>query len=262
MPQRLSNVYSRFRLEKENLSNTPGHGGNFVTTRWTLVVAAGREGSPESLEALSALCHAYWYPIYAYVRRAGNDPHDAQDLTQEFFARFLERNDFSRARRERGRFRSFLHASLKHFLVNEWKRAHRVKRGGGRRILSLDEAAAEGRYACEPKEERSPDKIFERRWAMTLLDQAVLRLREEYVENGAEPIFEALKSLLTDVGSAASHAETARKLNMSEAAVKMAASRLRRRYRDILRVEIAQTVASPEEVDDEIKHLFSVLAAA
>jgi RNA polymerase sigma-70 factor (ECF subfamily) len=223
-----------------------------------MVLAAGASGS-QAAEAMQQLCEAYWYPLYAYVRRRGSNAHDAQDLTQEFFALLLQRNDLARMKRENGRFRSFLLASLQHFLVNEWKKANRLKRGGGKTILSIDQTVGEHRYAAEPAHDLSPDKLFERRWAMTLLDRAINHLREEHAASNKLEIFEQLKVFLTGIENGPSYAELSVKLGMSENALKMAISRLRRRYREILRTEIAHTVASADDIEDEIRHLFTAL---
>ncbi len=170
----------------------------FATTHWTVIVDAGRDGSPQVQAALETLCRTYWYPLYAFVRRQGYSPHDAQDLTQAFFARFLEMNFLADVQRERGKFRSFLLASLKHFLANEWDHAHAQKRGGGKGVISSDEKTTEGRYRLEPRDEMTAEKIYERRWALTLLDRVLARLRDEYGACGKTPQFEALKVFLSD----------------------------------------------------------------
>lgn len=239
-------------------STSPGH-DHFVTTHWSVVLTARDMDSSRAEAALERLCKAYWYPLYAFVRRRGYSPHDAQDLTQEYFARLLSRDFLARVGREKGKFRAFLLASMKHFLANEWDRAQAAKRGGGIKVLSLDDSAAESRYALEPPDTASADKLFERRWATTLLDQVIGRLREEHVREGKQEAFEALKGALTGSGKAAPYAEAARRLGLTEGAVKVAVHRLRARYRELLRAEIAQTVASPDQVEDEIRHLFNVL---
>ncbi len=232
----------------------------FATTHWSVVLTAQQGSEAQAQAALSHLCRAYWYPLYAFVRRQGHAPHDAQDLTQAFFARLLEKNSLAVAARERGRFRSFLLASLKHFLANEWTRARAAKRGGGREILSLDDHDAESRYALEPVENLTAEKIFERRWATALLDRVVARLRDEHVRAEKVELYEALKGCLTLESRAAAYAELGARLNMTEGAVKVAAHRLRQRYREVLREEIAQTVSGPEEVEEELRHLFAALA--
>ncbi|HUI05598.1 MAG TPA: RNA polymerase sigma factor [Verrucomicrobiae bacterium] len=222
----------------------------FAATRWTIVLAAGHGTSPQAGRALEELCRTYWYPLYAYVRRRGYESHEAEDLTQEFFARLLAKKYLADVDREKGRFRSFLLASLKHFLANEWDRAHAQKRGGGQTLVSLD---AETRYQREPVDEASADKLLDRAWAVALLDQVLARLEME-----SEPKqFAALKAFLTVGQDAIPYAEVAGKLGTTEGAVKVAVHRLRKRYRALLREEIAHTVASPAEIDDEIRHLFA-----
>ena len=239
---------------------TPLGGAQFLTTRWSVVLAAGHQSLPEADEAMATLCQTYWYPLYAYVRRQGHSPHDAQDLTQEFFARFLEKGFIDEVRRERGRFRSFLLAALKHFLANEWDRARALKRGGGRELISLDEQEAECRYALEPKDELSPDRIYERRWAMLLLERVLDRLKRESGEAGKARQFDLLKESLSGGKESLPYADIARQLKTTEDAVKVAVHRLRRRYRELLRAEIAETVATADEVEDEVRYLFSVLS--
>jgi RNA polymerase sigma-70 factor (ECF subfamily) len=231
----------------------------FRTTHWSVVLAAGDVGSPEAGEALEKLCRSYWYPLYAYVRRKGYDAHDAQDLTQEFFARLLARNYLSVADRSRGKFRSFLLGSLEHFLAREWTKAHAQKRGGGQAVLSLDETDAENRYLLEPAHELTAEKIFDRRWATTLLDQAMSRLREECVASHKGDFFGRVESLLSGEKGEASYADIASALKMSEGAIKVAVHRLRQRYGELVRAEIAQTVTNPDEADEELQYLFAVL---
>lgn len=230
----------------------------FATTHWSVVLAAG-EHSGRAAQALETLCRIYWYPTYAFVRRQGNSPHEAQDLTQGFFARMLERNDFAAIRREKGRFRSYLLTCLKHFLSNERQRARAEKRGSGKVPFALDELMAEERYQFEPADTLSADKIFERRWALTLLDQVLARIGKEYAAMGNERLFEKLKELLSDDPTRPSQAALAETLGMSENALKQSFHRLRVRYRQCLREEIAQTVATPGDIEDELKYLVSVL---
>lgn len=238
-----------------------GAAGQFVTTRWTQVVAAGRPADSTHVRAaLEQLCRAYWYPLYAFVRRQGHSPHDAQDLTQEFFARLLERNTLGAADRERGRFRSFLLATLKNFLRDEWDKLRAQKRGGGIGVLSLDAGEAESRYALEPVDSLTADRIFERRWAMLLLDRAVERLRAEHEAAGKLAQFEALKASLAGSREAQPYAELAARLGLSEGAVKVAVHRLRQRYREVIRAEIAETVAGEAEVEAELKHVVAALS--
>jgi RNA polymerase sigma-70 factor (ECF subfamily) len=231
----------------------------FCTTHWSLVLAGGDTQSPQAKEALEKLCRTYWYPLYAYVRRKGHQPHDAHDLTQEFFARLLTRNYLRVADRNRGKFRSFLLGSLEHFLAREWTKARAQKRGGGQTVLSLDGADAENRYLLEPSHELTPDRIFDRRWATTLLDQAMARLRQECVASDKGDLFGMIESSLSGQKGEASYAEIAAVLKTSEGAIKVAVHRLRRRYGELVRDEIAQTVATPENADEELNHLFTVL---
>jgi len=229
----------------------------FVTTHWSVVLSAQNEDSPQSAEALATLCSAYWFPLYAFVRRQGRSPHDAQDLTQEFFARLLEKDYLKSAAREKGRFRTFLLVALKRFLANEWDRQHAQKRGGFTPVVSIDQEQAESRFESEPAHILQPDVLFDRQWAVTLLERTMKRLHEEYITSGRTKLFEFLRSALARDESALPYAQIASQLNLSEAAVKMAVQRLRARYREILRAEIAETVSSPDEVEEEIRHLFS-----
>ncbi len=231
----------------------------FATTRWSLVAAAQDPAAPRAREALADLCRLYWYPVYAYARRRGHGHHAAQDLTQAFFARLLEKNDLAAADRTRGRFRSYLLTACQHFLANEHDRQTAQKRGGGRTHLPLDFEAADGRYSREPADEQTPERVFDRQWALGLLDRALGELRAEYAGSGRAKLFDALKGCLAG-GAEVAYAELARELVMTEGAVKVAVHRLRQRYRDRLRGLIADTVATPEEVDDEIRDLFSALA--
>lgn len=232
----------------------------FVTTHWSVVLAAGRNDTTRARDALARLCQTYWHPLYAYVRRLGNSPPDAQDLTQEFFARLLAKNYLAEADESRGRFRSFLLAALKHFLANEWHKARAQKRGGGQIPISIDFGTAETSFHHEPADTLTPEKIYERRWALTLLEQVLQRLRQEYARTGREQLFEQLKPTLTEASRAVRYAEIAVRLNLSEGAVKVAVHRLRLRYREVLRAEIADTVASPGEVEDELRNLFAALS--
>ncbi|HEY1174084.1 MAG TPA: sigma-70 family RNA polymerase sigma factor [Verrucomicrobiae bacterium] len=236
-----------------------GAAREFATTRWSVVMAAG-SASPRSGEALAQLCQAYWYPLYAYVRRQGHNAHDAQDLTQEFFARLLEKNYLSAVNRDKGRFRSFLLASLKHFLANEWDKARAQKRGGGKEIIHLDAHDAETRYSLEPRDVISADKIYERRWAMLLLDRVLLRLQEEQIAAGKGKQFESLKVCLLGDRASVPYTELATQMGMTESNVKVTVHRLRQRYRELLRAEIAETVDSPAEVEEELRHLFTALS--
>jgi DNA-directed RNA polymerase specialized sigma24 family protein len=225
-----------------------------------VVLTAGHSDTTQARDALARLCQVYWHPLYAYVRRLGYSPHDAQDLTQEFFARLLEKNYLAQADESRGRFRSFLLVALKHFLANEWDKAQAKKRGGGRIFIPIDLAASETSYAFEPVDESTAEKIYERRWALTLLAEVLRRLREEHVRDGREKLFEALKPTLTETSRSVRYADIAAGLGATEGAVKVAVHRLRQRYRELLRAEIAETVASPVEVEDELRNLFAALA--
>jgi len=229
---------------------------SFATTHWSLVLAAAHDSRPDAQAALAALCETYWYPLYAYVRRCGYESHDAEDLTQEFFARLLDKDYLASVDRSKGKFRSFLLASLRHFLANERDRAKARKRGGGRTVFSFDRGEAETRYRLEPSHELTPEKDFDRQWALTLLGQVLEGLRAEHVASGTEGLFEGLKGFLTQAEGSCPYAEVACRLGMTEGAVKVAVHRLRRRYRQLLREHIARTVASPEEIDEEIRHLF------
>lgn len=231
----------------------------FATTRWSLVVAAGERNTPESGEALEQLCSDYWYPLYAYIRRRGYSPQDAQDLTQEFFARLLSKNRLGAADQHKGRFRSFLLSAMNHFLADEWDKAHTQKRGGGVALGTLSFDSAETRYALEPADNTTPEQIFERRWTLSLLDDVLTRLRAEYEREGKSDLFSALHPHLIGEHTTESYVELGRKLQLSESAVKSAVHRLRRRYRRLLHEAIAQTVSTPEEVDAELGHLFAVL---
>ena len=237
------------------------HGGpQFTTTHWSVVLSAVDRASPDSEAALARLCQTYWYPLYAYVRRRGNSPEDAQDLTQSFFASLLEKKYLERADRERGRFRTFLLSSLENFLHNERDRASAQKRGGGHTLVSWDEQDAEGRYLNEPVDNTTPERIFEKRWAATLLEEVLKRLRQEFVANGKTEFFDQLKPHVWSETGATPYSELATRLNMTTVAIKVTVHRLRQRYRDLLRAEIAQTVASPEDIDDEIRHLIEVMS--
>jgi RNA polymerase sigma factor (sigma-70 family) len=231
--------------------------GLFAATRWTMVLSAAGHGNGTGSLALAELCRIYWPPLFAYIRWRGHDIPQAEDLTQAFFEQLLQGNGLASVDSAKGKFRSFLLASLKHFLANERDRAQALKRGGGMPLIAFDAIPPEKRQRIEPTDHLSPDKAFERQWALTLLDQALSRLRREYAVAGKESLFEGLKGYLTGDGQAESQAETATRLGMSEGAVKVALHRLRRRYREVLRDEIAQTVGTPGEVDEELRHLFT-----
>jgi RNA polymerase sigma factor (sigma-70 family) len=231
----------------------------FATTHWSMVLSAGRDSSVAARRALAALCEMYWYPLYAFIRRRGYQDHDARDLVQEFFAELLEREAVRIADPARGRFRSFLLATCKHFLANRRRHATAQKRGGSRAILSLDFVAAERRYRLEPANDVTPESLFERRWAITLLDQSLTTLREQYVSSGKQLLFDELKPYLGAGEPKASYDEIAERLQMSPAAVKVAVHRLRQRCRETLRQQIAQTVSDPDLIDDELRDLFAAV---
>ncbi len=233
----------------------------FVTTHWSLVVSARDRQSPQSAAALEKLCRAYWYPLYAYVRRSGQSKENAEDLTQAFFARLLEKKFLDSAQQERGRFRTFLLVALKRFLANEWERAHAQKRGGFQTQLSLDTDLAERKIQAEiAASEIPPDRAFERRWALTLLEQTMSRLRSEFTSAGKTSEFNHLKIFLTADKKEIPYAAIAAELGMEEGALRVAVHRLRRRYRELFREEIAHTMAEGESIDDELRHLLSVLS--
>ncbi len=215
--------------------------------------------SPAAQDALEKLCRGYWSPLYAFVRREGYSPEEAEDLTQDFFARFLERRDFDAVRREKGRLRSYLLVALKHFLANERQRARAVKRGAGEQPISLDEILLKQRFDLEPVETLTAEEIYERRWATAVLDQVLARLEEDYRRSGKGPLFDHLRVLLADEPGHASQAEMAQGLGMTENALKQAFHRLRLRYREYLREQIAHTVATEDDLEDELRHLIAVL---
>jgi RNA polymerase sigma-70 factor (ECF subfamily) len=232
---------------------------DFPTTRWTLVSAAADRDRPDSRRALASLCEAYWYPLYVYARRRGDTPDEAQDHTQEFFARFLEHDYFDRADPERGRFRSFLLSSFKFYLCDDVGRARAQKRGGGIVPLPFEISKGEDMYIREPFHDETPERIFERRWARTLLDRVVARLREEFIRHGRLEHFNKLKPCLQGE-SEVPYAELARTLETTESALKVGIHRLRKRYRDLLRSEIADIVANPADIDSELRYLIGALA--
>ena len=231
---------------------------HFVTTRWSVVLAAGTElSSSGAREALTTLCEMYWYPLYAFLRSRGYGAEDAQDLTQAFFARLLEKDTIGHADPARGRFRSFLLTALKNFAANEHDRQSARKRGGGSHLVSLESGSAEDRFQLEPPSDETPETVFDRRWALTLLDRVMSRLKAEARRDGKTPSFDGLKTYLTGDQPQLTYAQTASALGISEGAAKVAVHRLRRRFRDLVRDEIAQTVSSPEEIEDELRHLRS-----
>jgi RNA polymerase sigma-70 factor (ECF subfamily) len=238
-----------------NLSPPPP--GRFLTTRWSLIVAAQKPGADQAREALAELCRLYWYPLYAYIRRRGHDAVSAEDLTQAFFAHLLEKHALASVSPERGRFRSFLLTSCQHFLVNEHERANALKRGGGR-LVSLDLTGADGRYRAEPDHEETPERLFDRGWALALLEQTLQSLRSEYERADKSALFHALKGQLTG-DETRPYAALAEELGTTESAIKSAVHRLRQRYGEILREQIGETVTTDAEIDDEVRALFEAL---
>lgn len=233
----------------------------FVTTHWSVVLTAGRSNTPRAREALERLCRTYWYPLYAYVRLRGHSPEDAKDLTQEFFARLLQAQSLANADPNRGKFRSFLLGAMNHCLANEWAKMRAQKRGGGTPAISLDLEAAERRFELEPAKEESPDQAFDRRWAAALLSEVLDRLESEYRRAQRGQLFAALKQTLIGARESQPYAVLAKRLGLNEGAVRTAVHRLRKRYRELIRDEIANTVSSPEEVEAEIRYLFRMSAA-
>ena len=232
----------------------------FLTTRWSIVLSARDRASSSSTLALESLCQTYWYPLYVFVRRQGHGAHDAQDLTQAFFARLLEKDYLQSVEREKGRFRTFLIVAMKRFLLNEWDKLRTQKRGGNFLHLSLDTDLAESRYLDESSETLPADQVYERRWALTLLDQSMARLRTDYVGSGRKQEFEHLKSSLTAARGEVSYREIASALQMTEGAARVALHRLRKRFREIFREEIASTVSTSAEVDDEVRYVVGILS--
>ncbi len=224
----------------------------FATTRWTLVLAAGNSGTPQSTEALQALSMAYWFPLYAYVRRRGHTKEDAEDLTQAFFSDLLARKDFQKADSARGRFRAFLLASLKHFLANEWDKGQRLKRGGAITHFSLDWQSADTQFQIADTTARGPDEEYDREWAVALLERVIVRLRDEWVAEGKAERFEGMKGFLTVGTDEISYTETAAELLMEAGALRVAVHRLRKRYRELLRAEVAHTLSDPAMVGEEL----------
>ena len=232
----------------------------FATTHWSVVLAAKDDKKPEVTAALEKLCQVYWYPLYAYVRRQGNSPQDAEDLTQGFFARLLEKHYLDDVDRKRGKFRSFLLASIKHFMADEHDRATAQKRGGGRLLISLDVEDSEKRYRLEPAHDLTPEKLFERRWALSLLSAVFERLQKDYAEAGKGKLFEVIQRFLAPDSNEADYASAAGQLQMKEDALRMAVHRLRQRYGNLFREEVANTVSDESEIEDEMRHLRNILS--
>ena len=246
---------------------TGGDGGTeragaslFTSTHWTVVLTAGQTGSPLAAEALEKLCRSYWYPLYAYVRRRGYAPEDARDLTQEFFWRLLDGDWLPKVDPSKGKFRSFLLASMNHFLANEWDRANAIKRGGRVTFQPLEDGTCEQSFRNETKLNRSPDELYELSWAKTLLQTVLSRLKQEAVVAGHSELFREFEGVLAGEKPTQTYAELAVKLSTTEAALKMAMTRLRHRYGQVLREEIALTVAQPEEVESELRYLLNVFS--
>jgi DNA-directed RNA polymerase specialized sigma24 family protein len=237
-----------------------GPGTWFTTTHWSLILNAQDTASPLAAAALEKLCRAYWLPLYVYLRRQGEDEESAKDLTQGFFARLLEKHYLTQVHPGKGKFRCFLLVALKHFLADERDRARAQKRGGGQPLVSLDASSGEARYRLEPVDSMDAEKLFERRWALTLLEQARSQLKEEYLETGKSSLYERLKVFEAGDKNGPPYAELAVELGLTESGVKAAVFRLRQRYRELVRQEVANTVDRPDEVDGEIRHLISVIS--
>jgi RNA polymerase sigma factor (sigma-70 family) len=242
-------------------SSVPAGDDRFATTHWSVVLAAGSPSSSRYEQALGTLCQTYWFPIYAYLRRRGYDIHQAEDYTQGFFAGLLEKKGLRLADPERGKFRSYILGALKHFLADERSHASAQKRGGGRQIFSLDSEKGETQYALEPVHQLSPEKMFERSWALTVLQRSISRLEAESTGAHRQEVFQHLVAYLAPTGEVAAYRDTAAKLNISEGAVKAAVYRLRKRYRELLRDEIAQTVATEDQIEGELRDLFGALSS-
>ena len=245
---------------EQSSQDTSAPGDIFATTHWTVVLAAGRSRSPQAARALEELCRTYWFPLYAYVRRRSHTKEDAEDLTQAFFTRLLEKNSFADLDSEKGKFRAFLLASLKHFLANERDKEHAQKRGGGAVPLSLDWQTADTKFQVTDATEPSPDKAFDREWALALLAKVIDRLQAECVADGKAKLFEQLKTFLTAGQAESAQRDVALSLGMEEGAVRVAVHRLRKRYRQLLRDEIANTLDDPAMVDEEMRALFGAFS--
>jgi RNA polymerase sigma factor (sigma-70 family) len=251
---------------KSNLTSEPSNppstalGDIFATTHWTVVLAAGQHSSPQADRALEELCRTYWFPLYAYVRRRGHTKEDAEDLTQAFFARLLAKNFLANLDNEKGKLRAFLLAALKHFLANEWDKSQAQKRGGGEAPLSLDWQTADTKFQIAAANEPSPDQTFDREWALELLAKVIERLQAQCAAGGKAMLFEQLKLFLTAGGGRTAQAEVAQALGMEECSVRVAIHQLRKRYRELLRDEIAQTLSNPAQVDEEMRTLFGAFS--
>ncbi len=235
-------------------------GAAFVTTHWSVVLASAKTDSPQGRAALEQLCRTYWYPLYAYSRRRGHHPEDAQDLTQAFFAHLLSKDFLRGVRPDKGRFRSFLLSCLQHFLADQWEKAHAAKRGGTAPALPLDWTGAESRYQLEGRTGASPESLYERRWAIELLEHTLDQLRAENAQAGKQAVFDQLQGCLLGERTTETYAQLGARLGLSEAAVKVIVHRQRQRYRELLREQIAQTVTGPEEIEEEMHYLFEVVS--
>ncbi len=254
-------IWLNVTVRTEDLNSGPQtHGAAFATTHWSVVLAAGQQDTSQASAALEQLCRNYWYPIYAYVRRRGYSVEDAEDLTQAFFEHLVHKDLLNSVAPEQGRFRSFLLVCLKHFLVDEWRKAHRLIRGGSRPPLAFQSQAAEDCYRLEPMDVMDAESLYERRWAITVLQRVLDRLREQWIAAGKQRLFEELADCLLGEKCAETHAQRAMELGLTEGAVKMDIVRMREQYRELVREEIAHTVADPREIDDEMRHLFAVIS--
>lgn len=238
----------------------PSLDASFCTTHWSAVLAARERDSSQAEQALAELCQTYWYPLYVFIRRRGNGPGEAEDLTQGFFERLLEKHYLGDLQPGTGRFRSFLLTALKHFLANEWDRAQTRKRGGGQVMLSIDHRDAESRYYCEPADVATPDMLYERRWAFTILDRVLTRLGNEFRGSQPADLFDHLQPFLSGDHPGVFYRDVAQRFGIKEGTVRVMVHRLRHRYRELLRAEIGNTVGDPREIDDEIRHLMAVVA--
>ncbi len=242
----------------DSITRSPQH--HFATTRWTVVLAAGGDpAAPQTRDALSSLAQTYWYPLYSFIRHQGCPAQDAEDLTQEFIAKLIEKQYLADVDPAKGRFRSFLLASLRHFLSNQRDHDRAAKRGGHNKLIALDQLDAEARYRLEPSTEMTPERLFDRRWALALLDRVLQRLRDDYVRSGRAKVYEALKPVLQADPDVPTYAKLGKQLAMSETAIKVAVHRLRTRYRQLLRDEVAQTVAADADLDAELNDLLNCL---
>lgn len=243
-------------MSDEDRSTAQERGQQFADTRWSVILLAGQDSSTKAGRALEELCRIYWMPVYAFVRRAGHSPHDAQDLTQEFFARLLKNKWYQAADPLKGRFRSYLLGGLKHFLSDEWDKQRAAKRGGNERVISLDDMEAESNYQ-EPASEVTPESIFQQRWARTVLSQGLVKLKAEYAQAGKAALYEQLKPFLTGEGEESGYEQVAESLQMTTGNVAVTMHRLRQRFRQLVRDEVAQTLSRSDDVQDELRHLFS-----